>query len=109
MKTTLLVLAAGMGSRYGGLKQMDAISSDGKSLLDYSIDDAIRAGFSSIVFVIRKDFFEAFDAKICNAYKSKILIQYAYQSVDDLPQTFYAPKIEVNLGEPLKRYGRQEI
>ena len=92
METTLLVLAAGMGSRYGGLKQMDAISDDGKSILDYSIDDAIRAGFSSIVFVIRKDFSEVFDAKIGTHYKSKISIQYAYQSIDDLPQPFCAPE-----------------
>ena len=92
MKTTLLVLAAGMGSRYGGLKQMDAISDGGKTILDYSIDDAIRAGFSSIVLVIRKDFSETFDAKIGTHYKSKILIQYAYQSIDDLPQPFCAPE-----------------
>lgn len=92
METTLLVLAAGMGSRYGGLKQMDAISDDGKTILDYSIDDAIRAGFSSIVFVIRKDFSEAFDAKIGSHYKSKISIKYTYQSIDDLPQPFYAPR-----------------
>ena len=56
METTLLVLAAGMGSRYGGLKQIDAISDDGKSILDYSIDDAIRAGFSSIVSSFEKIF-----------------------------------------------------
>ena len=92
METKLLVLAAGMGSRYGGLKQIDAISDDGKTILDYSIDDAIRAGFSSIVFVIRKDFSEAFDAKIGTHYKSKISIQYAYQSIDDLPQPFCAPE-----------------
>ena len=92
METTLLVLAAGMGSRYGGLKQIDAISDGGKTILDYSIDDAIRAGFSSIVFVIRKDFSEAFDAKIGTHYKSKISIQYAYQSIDDLPQPFCAPE-----------------
>ena len=92
METTLLVLAAGMGSRYGGLKQMDTISDDGKSILDYSIDDAIRAGFSSIVFVIRKDFSKAFDAKIGTHYKSKIAIRYAYQTIDDLPQPFCAPE-----------------
>jgi NDP-sugar pyrophosphorylase family protein len=92
METTLLVLAAGMGSRYGGLKQIDAISDDGKTILDYSIDDAIRAGFTKIVIVIRKDFSEAFDAKIGTHYKSKISIQYAYQSVDDLPQPFCAPE-----------------
>ena len=92
METTLLVLAAGMGSRYGGLKQIDAISDDGKAILDYSVDDAIRAGFSSIVFVIRKDFSEAFNAKIGTHYKSKISIQYAYQSIDDLPQPYCAPE-----------------
>lgn len=92
METTLLVLAAGMGSRYGGLKQIDAISDDGKTLLDYSIDDAIRAGFSTIVFVIRKDFSEAFDAKIGATYKSKISIHYAYQAIDDLPKPYCSPK-----------------
>lgn len=92
METTLLVLAAGMGSRYGGLKQIDAISDDGKAILDYSIDDAIRAGFTSIVFVIRKDFAEEFDSKIGVRYRSKILIQYAYQSIDDLPDPFVCPE-----------------
>lgn len=92
MQTTLLVLAAGMGSRYGGLKQIDAISDDGKAILDYSIDDAIRAGFTSIVFVIRKDFAEEFDAKIGAPYKSKISIQYAYQSIDDLPEPHASPE-----------------
>ena len=92
MKTTLLVLAAGMGSRYGGLKQIDAISDDGRMLLDYSIDDAIRAGFTSIVFVIRKDFADEFDAKIGAHYKAKITIQYAYQSTDDLPSSFRSPE-----------------
>jgi dTDP-glucose pyrophosphorylase len=92
METTLLVLAAGMGSRYGGLKQIDAISDNGKTLLDYSIDDAIRAGFSTIVFVIRKDFAEAFDAKIGATYKSKISIHYAYQAIDDLPKPYCSPK-----------------
>jgi dTDP-glucose pyrophosphorylase len=81
-----------MGSRYGGLKQIDAISDDGKTLLDYSIDDAIRAGFSTIVFVIRKDFAEAFDAKIGATYKSKISIHYAYQAIDDLPKPYCSPK-----------------
>lgn len=92
METTLLVLAAGMGSRYGGLKQIDAISDNGKTLLDYSIDDAIRAGFSTIVFVIRKDFAEAFDVKIGATYKSKISIHYAYQAIDDLPKPYCSPK-----------------
>lgn len=92
MKTTLLVLAAGMGSRYGGLKQIDAISDDGKTILDYSIDDAIRAGFTSIVFVIRKEFADEFEAKIGAHYKSKISIEYAYQSMDDLPQPYCPPK-----------------
>ena len=109
METTLLVLAAGMGSRYGGLKQIDAISNDGKSILDYSIDDTIRVGFSSIIFVIRKDFSEAFDDKIGAHYKSKISIQYAYQSIDDLPQPFALQKIGVNHGVLLKRYGQRDI
>lgn len=92
METTLLVLAAGMGSRYGGLKQIDAISDDGKAILDYSIDDAIRAGFTSIVFVIRKDFAEEFDSKIGSFYKSRISIRYAYQAIDDLPLPYRSPE-----------------
>lgn len=64
MKPTLLVLAAGMGSRYGGLKQLDPMGPNGEVILDYSVYDAIRAGFGKVVFIIRKDFEEAFKSQV---------------------------------------------
>lgn len=91
MGTTLLVLAAGMGSRYGGLKQLESLGPDGKTLLDYSIDDAIRAGFNSIVFVIRDNFAEDFEKKIGTHYRSSIEIKYAFQALNDLPKGHYCP------------------
>lgn len=91
MGTTLLILAAGMGSRYGGLKQLESLGPEGKTLLDYSIDDAIRAGFDSIVFVIRESFAEAFEEKIGSHYRSSIDIQYAFQALDDLPKGHHCP------------------
>lgn len=91
MGTTLLVLAAGMGSRYGGLKQLESLGPEGKTLLDYSIDDAICAGFDSIVFVIRESFAEDFEQKISTHYRSHIDIQYAFQALDDLPNKRRCP------------------
>lgn len=79
---TLLILAAGMGSRYGGLKQMDPVGPAGEAIIDYSIYDAIKAGFDKVVFVIRKDFEEAFRAKFDAKLEGKIEVAYAFQSVD---------------------------
>ena len=78
MKTTLLILAAGMGSRYGGLKQLDSIDEAGHTMLDYSVYDAIQAGFNSIVFVIRKEFESEFKEKISDKFKSLIAIEHAF-------------------------------
>ena len=72
MKPTLFLLAAGMGSRYGGLKQLDGLGPNGETIMDYSIYDAIRAGFGKIVFVIRKDFEEQFRTQILSKYEGKI-------------------------------------
>ena len=72
MKPTLLILAAGMGSRYGGLKQMDELGPDGESIIDYSVFDAIRAGFGKVVFVIREDFAQAFKDRFEPRLKGKI-------------------------------------
>lgn len=91
MGTSLLILAAGMGSRYGGLKQLESLGPEGKTLLDYSIEDAIRAGFDSIVFVIRESFAEAFEEKISSHYRASIDIQYAFQALDDLPKGQHCP------------------
>jgi hypothetical protein len=81
----LLVLAAGMGSRYGGLKQLDGVGPNGETLLDYSVHDAIRAGFSRAVFLIRRDIEAEFRDKVGSRYAGKIEVGYAFQELDDLP------------------------
>ena len=81
MKPTLLILAAGMGSRYGGLKQIDGIGPNQEPIIEYSIYDAINAGFGKIVFVIRKEFDEAFRSRF-DAFCDKINIEYVYQEVN---------------------------
>ncbi len=93
MKPTLLVLAAGMGSRYGGLKQMDGVGPNGEIIMDYSINDAICAGFGKVVFVIRHDFAEAFQQKInAGHFGNRIQVEYVYQELDKLPEGFNVPK-----------------
>lgn len=89
---TLLILAAGMGSRYGGLKQMDPMGPNGETVLDYSVFDAIRAGFKRVIFIIRKDFAEAFQSGIGARFAGKIEVDYAYQALDDLPDGFRVPE-----------------
>jgi len=91
MKPTLLVLAAGIGSRYGGLKQIDPVGPSGEIIIDYSIYDAIRAGFDRAVFVIRRDIEETFREVIGSRYRNKIKIDYAYQGLDCLPAGFKVP------------------
>jgi len=88
----LVVMAAGMGSRFGGLKQMEPMDEAGNFLLDYSVYDAKRAGFSSVIFIIKKDFFEAFRDTI-GARASKIIkVEYAFQDINDLPDGFKVPE-----------------
>jgi UTP-glucose-1-phosphate uridylyltransferase len=82
MKPTLLILAAGMGSRYGGLKQIDEVGPAGETIIEYSIFDAIRAGFGKVVFVIRRDFEDAFKAKFEGKFTDRIDVAYAYQEVE---------------------------
>jgi hypothetical protein len=91
MKPTLLVLAAGMGSRYGGLKQLDGLGPNGETIMDYSIFDAIRGGFGKVVFVIRKDFENDFRTKILSKYENHIPVEIVFQSVDTLPEGFACP------------------
>jgi dTDP-glucose pyrophosphorylase len=88
---TLLILAAGMGSRYGGLKQMDPMGPLGETVLDYSVFDAIRAGFTRVIFVIRQDFAEHFQSTIGSRFADKIQVDYAFQALDDLPTGFSPP------------------
>ncbi|KAA6345377.1 hypothetical protein EZS27_007056 [termite gut metagenome] len=91
MKPTLFVLAAGMGSRYGGLKQLDGLGPNGETIMDYSIYDAIRGGFGKVVFVIRKDFEQDFRNKIISKYENYIPVKMVFQSIDDVPAGFTVP------------------
>ena len=91
MKPTLYVLAAGMGSRYGGLKQLDGLGPNGETIMDYSIFDAIRGGFGKVVFVIRKDFEADFREKVLNKYANHIPVEVVFQSLDKLPEGFTCP------------------
>ena len=91
MKPTLLILAAGMGSRYGGLKQLDTLGPNGETIMDYSVYDAIQAGFGKIVFVIRKDFEEDFRRKVLSKYENHIPVEVVFQSIDALPEGYARP------------------
>ena len=88
---TLLVMAAGMGSRYGGLKQLESIGPNEETIIDYSIFDAIRAGFTKVVFIIRKDFELVFKEKISNKFSGKIKVEYAFQDIKFLPEGYSCP------------------
>jgi UTP-glucose-1-phosphate uridylyltransferase len=89
---TLLVMAAGMGSRYGGLKQLDEVGPSGETIIDYSVFDAIKAGFSKIVFIIRKDFEDEFKIKISNKFSNDIQVEFVFQDIHQLPIGFSAPE-----------------
>ena len=88
---TLLVLAAGMGSRYGGLKQLDSVGPNGETVIDYSVFDAIRAGFNKVVFIIREDFKEEFKLSIGEKFQDRIEVEYAFQKLDELPPGYTIP------------------
>jgi len=92
MNSTLLVLAAGMGSRYGGLKQMDSVGPSGETLLDYSVYDALKSGFTRVVFVIRRDFEEAFREKVGSQFETRAEVGYVFQELNDLPEGFSVPE-----------------
>ena len=91
MKPTLVVLAAGMGSRYGGLKQVDPVGPSGEAILDYSVFDAVRAGFGKVVFIIRHDFEAEFKEKVGKKYEGMIPVDYCYQDINDLPSPYTVP------------------
>jgi UTP-glucose-1-phosphate uridylyltransferase len=91
MKPTLVILAAGMGSRYGGLKQIDGMGPNNELILDYSIYDALQAGFDKIVLIIRKDLEVVFRDKILSRFPKNIQIEFAYQELDALPDGFTTP------------------
>lgn len=91
MKPTLLILAAGMGSRFGGLKQIEPVGPNGETILEYSIFDAIRAGFGKVVFVIRTSFAEEFKALFQSKLEGKIQVEYVFQELDKLPAGYKLP------------------
>ena len=91
MKPTLLILAAGMGSRYGGLKQIDPVGPNGETIIDYSIHDALRAGFGKLVFVIRRDIEQPFREIVGARFEKHAAVEYVFQQLDDLPTGFSVP------------------
>ena len=84
-------MAAGMGSRYGGLKQLDKVGPNGETIIDYSLHDAIQAGFTKVIFIIRKDFEDQFKLQITNKYLGKFTVEFTFQDIDDLPNGFSCP------------------
>ena len=88
---TLVILAAGMGSRFGGLKQLTPITEKNEFMIDFSIYDAVKAGFDKVVFVIKKENFEIFSETIGNRVSKKIKVEYAFQELDALPGKFSVP------------------
>ena len=92
MSPTLVVLAAGMGSRYGGLKQIDPMGPSGETILDYSVYDAVRAGFGRVVFIIRPDFEDAFRDGVAAKFSHLVDVDFAFQTLDRLPTGFSVPE-----------------
>ena len=93
MDTTLIIMAAGIGSRYGaGIKQLAKMGPNGEIIMDYSIRDAKEAGFNKVVFIIRKDIFEEFEEIIGSRIKDQIDVEYVFQELDDLPEGFEVPE-----------------
>ena len=90
-KPVLVVLAAGMGSRYGGLKQMDPVGGHGQSIIDYSLYDARRAGFETVIFVIKREIEKDFKELVGSRVSRGIRVEYAYQALDDLPRGYQVP------------------
>ena len=91
MKPTLFVLAAGMGSRYGGLKQLDGLGPNGETIMDHSVYDAIKAGFGKVVFVIREDFEKDFREKVLSKYEGVVPTEVVFQALDKLPEGYTCP------------------
>lgn len=104
MKPTLFLLAAGMGSRYGGLKQLDGLGPHGETIMDYSIYDAINAGFGKLVFVIRKDFEEAFREKVLSKYEGHIPANSYFSQSTPYPRALPARRSARNLGVLITPY-----
>ena len=91
-KATLVIMAAGMGSRYGGLKQIDPVGKNGEIILDYSVYDAIEAGFDRVIFVIKHEIEEDFKSVMQGKFEDKIKVEYAYQDINNLPEGYSVPE-----------------
>ncbi|SNQ45049.1 sugar phosphate nucleotidyltransferase [Cellulophaga lytica] len=91
-KPTLVILAAGMGSRYGGLKQLDTFTQEGATIIDFSIFDALDSGFGKLVFIIRKSFEKEFKKLMESRYKGKVDLMYVYQEIDSVPEKYKNPE-----------------
>ncbi|MDF2950592.1 MAG: hypothetical protein K0S18_175 [Anaerocolumna sp.] len=92
MKTALVIMAAGLGSRYGGIKQLEPVGPSGEIIMDYSIYDAIEAGFNKVVFIIRKDLEQDFKEVIGNRIEKQIEVEYVIQDIEDLPEGYSKPE-----------------
>jgi len=101
MKETLVILAAGMGSRYGGLKQIDGVGNHNEPIIEFTIFDAIKAGFKKVVLIIKKEHQEAFEEAIVSKIRPYIEVEYAYQDLKDIPDDVTIPLTVSNLGAPL--------
>jgi len=107
---TLLVLAAGMGSRFGGLKQIEPVGPNGEFIIDYSIYDAIEAGFTKVVFLIKEENFEVFKETVGKRVENKIKVEYAFQKLDDVPEGVIIPEERVKpLGTAHAIYAAREV
>ena len=95
MNKTLLIMAAGMGSRFGGLKQIEPIGPNGEFLIDYSIYDAINAGYNKVIFIIKKENFEVFKETIGKRVEDKIKVEYAFQDINNIPEGYTVPSDRV--------------
>ena len=95
---SLLIMAAGMGTRYGGLKQLDSIGSNGETIIDYSVYDAIQVGFNKVVFIIRRDFEDQFKSQVTDKYAGRIQVEFAFQDINELPSDFLVLKVAKSRG-----------
>ncbi|MDE6895611.1 MAG: hypothetical protein K2P43_05435, partial [Lachnospiraceae bacterium] len=91
-KPVLVIMAAGMGSRYGGLKQIDPVDADGHIIMDFSIYDAVKAGFEKVIFIIKKENEKDFKETIGNRMEQRIKVEYAFQEMENLPEGFRVPE-----------------
>ena len=96
-KPTLIIMAAGMGSRYGGLKQIDPVDEYGHIIMDFSIYDAVKAGFEKVIFIIKKENEQDFKEKIGNRMERQIQVEYVYQEIENLPEGFSVPEGRVKV------------